>query len=74
MEKQTDIRELAARLKALGVILKICREMNDAADFSAAAAIAANSPEVLRKKFFPVPSNNESGFSAAVNHWLANLL
>ena len=47
MEKQTDIRELAARLKALGVILKICREMNDAADFSAAAAIAANSPEVL---------------------------
>jgi hypothetical protein len=47
MEKQPDIRELAARLKALGVIMKISREMSDAADFTAAAAIAANSPEVL---------------------------
>ena len=47
MEKQPDIRELAARLKALGVILKINREMSEAADFTAAAAIASNSPEVL---------------------------
>ncbi|MBR7105316.1 MAG: efflux RND transporter periplasmic adaptor subunit [Lentisphaeria bacterium] len=47
MEKQPDIREVSARLKALGVILKIGREMSDAADFTSAAAIAANSPEVL---------------------------
>ena len=47
MEKQPDIRELAARLKTLGVIMKISREMSDAADFTSAAAIAANSPEVL---------------------------
>lgn len=47
MEKQPDIRELAARLKTLGVIMKISREMSEAADFASAAAIAANSPEVL---------------------------
>ena len=47
MEKQPDIRELSARLKTLGVIMKISREMSDAADFTSAGAIAANSPEVL---------------------------
>ena len=47
MEKSQEIRELAARLRALGVILKIGRDMNDAEDLSSAAAIAANSCEVL---------------------------
>ncbi|MBQ7208886.1 MAG: hypothetical protein IJS01_13895 [Lentisphaeria bacterium] len=47
MEKSQENRELAARLRALGVMLKIGRDMNDAQDLAAAAAIAANSCEVL---------------------------
>ena len=47
MESKQNSRELAARLKALGVVLKIGRDMNGAQDFSAAASIAANSCEVL---------------------------
>ena len=53
-------------------VMAVGNDYNDAdmLEWAGFGYITANSPEVLRKKFFPVPSNNESGFSAAVSHWL----
>ena len=47
MDAQQQLRELAAKFKTLTVTMKFGREMNGAPDFTSAAAIAANTPEML---------------------------
>lgn len=53
-------------------IMAVGNDYNDAdmLEWAGKGYITANSPQILKERFFNVPSNNESGFSAAVNHWL----